>query len=96
MPVGDGRLRRGRLGWRWGLGGASASLALLAVPAPAWAIDVPDVGDETLTIDVTNTAVAGYAFDNRDDSTTTVPSPSTIVNDEFGSFTDRLNVQVYY
>jgi hypothetical protein len=73
-----------------------ASAGVVAIAGEARAVDVPDVGGETLTLDVTNTAIGGYAFDNRDDSAATLPAPSAIVNDTFGYFTDRLNVQAYY
>jgi len=75
--------------------GVASALGMLAFASEARAVDA-QVGDETLTVDVTNTAITEYAFDNRDDSTTSVPPPPTIVNDTFGSFTDRLNVQAYY
>lgn len=80
----------------FGLAAFVGGVALAWPTGVARAVDVPDVGDETLTLDITNTAIGGYAFDNRDDSTTSVPPPSTLVNDTFGYFTDRLNVQAYY
>ncbi len=76
--------------------GATAAALFLAVPGTALAIDFENVGGETLTIDITNTAVAAYAFDNRDDSLDVVPPPGTIVNDTFGELYDRLNIQAYY
>lgn len=79
-----------------GVCSAAIGLAVAASPAVAHAIDFDDVGGETLTIDITNTATAAYAFDNRDDSIDVVPPPGTIVNDTFGEVYDRLNVQLYY
>ena len=78
-----------------GLVRSVVALGLLS-PTTAYAVDFEDVGGETLTLDITNTAVTSYLFDNRDDSKTVVPPPGTIVNDTFGEFYDRLNVQLFY
>jgi hypothetical protein len=78
------------------LSAAAVVVAGTAIPSVALAIEVEDVGGETLTIDVTNTAVGGYSFDNRDDNADIAPPPPTIVNDTFGELLDRLNVQFYY
>ncbi len=73
-----------------------AGAVVLGWPSGAHAIEVEAVGGETLTIDITNTATGAYAFDNRDDSLDVAPAPPTIVNDTFGEFYDRLNIQAYY
>lgn len=79
-----------------GVAALGLAFAALSIPRAAYAVDFDDIGGETLTMDVTNTATASYLFDNRDDSQTVVPPPGTIVNDTFGEFYDRLNVQLYY
>jgi hypothetical protein len=73
---------------------AASSLAALLTPllttARASAIEVENVGGKPLTIDVTNTAVLAYHFNNRNDSDL---NPPTQVDDNYGEFLDRLNVQ---
>lgn len=53
------------------------------------------MGDETLTIDITNTAIGDYFFNNRNSAEGLV-APSTIVDDGYGQFIDHLNVQAFY
>lgn len=55
-----------------------------------------DVGGQTLTLDVTNTAIVDYLFDNRNDSSAVTAPPSTLVDDTYGDFIDHLNVQLFY
>jgi hypothetical protein len=73
-----------------------ASTLGLVCSREALAVEVEDVAGEPLTVDVTNTAIANYLFDNRNDSSTTLPPPSTVVDDTFGEFIDHLNLSVYY
>jgi hypothetical protein len=70
---------------------------LLAGPvaSPAAAADLPPLFDEPLTLDVTNTAIFDYHFDNR--NTPLIPDrsrPSVLLDDHYGDFVDRLNVQL--
>ena len=73
------------------LAAAAFALPALLVTGRADAIDVPDVGGRPLTIDITNTTVVDYHFNNRDDSLFNVP---TLVNDNYGEWIDRLNLQL--
>ncbi len=57
--------------------------------------EIKKVGGESLSIDVTNTAIGDYLFDNRN-SPPGQAAPSTIVDDTYGEFIDHLNVQVQY
>jgi hypothetical protein len=72
---------------------ASCAVAVLlatAFAATAQAIEVATVLDEPITIDVTNTAIVNYHFNNRN----TAPfSPRTILDDNYGEWLDRLNFQ---
>ncbi len=63
--------------------------ALLTTPA-AHALDGGDVGGHPLTLDVTETAVLNYNFNNRN---TRLAEPKTIVDDDWGVWNNRLNVQ---
>lgn len=80
--------------------GAALSLplasAVLAASGSARAIDVEDVGGETLTIDVTNTASLAWHFDNRNDTVVGNPSATSIVDDAYGEWLDRFNLQLYW
>ncbi len=71
---------------------AVVSLASLLAASSAGAAEVPDVGGKTLLIDVTNTSIIDYHFNNRNDSG---PAGTiTSQNDDFyGEWLDRLNVQ---
>ena len=75
---------------------AVVSLIVAASPAVALAIDVNDVGGDTLTIDVTNTSALGYHFDNRNDAAVGAPPPSTLVDDNYGEWFNHLNVLASY
>ncbi len=76
----------------------SSSLVALAMfgGREAHAVEVENVGGETLTLDITNSAIGTYHFDNRNDSSDSTPPASSIVDDRFGEFIDHLNVQAYY
>lgn len=76
---------------------ATRRLAVLALPlaslcaAPrAHAVEVEDVGGKPLVIDITNTAVLAYHFNNRNDTNLDPPHQ---VDDDYGEFLDCLNVQ---
>lgn len=92
-----GTARRGRRTppARHGLALALAA-AGLGVAAPAHAIEVEDVGGEALVIDVTNTAAVAYRFDNRNDAAIGTPAATTIVDDNYGEWLDRFNLQLYW
>ncbi len=75
---------------------AVVSLALAASPAVARAIDVDNVGGDTLTIDITNTSALGYHFDNRNDAAVGAPPPSSLVDDNYGEWFNHLNVLASY
>ncbi|NUP06456.1 MAG: hypothetical protein HOW73_10395 [Polyangiaceae bacterium] len=75
--------------------GAVAFLCISSVAGTATAVEVKEVGDETLTLDVTNTAIGNYLFDNRNASAGLTP-PSTIVDDHYGEFINHLNAQLFY
>jgi hypothetical protein len=72
---------------------AAASLLIPAslVTTRAGAVDVPSVGGKPMLIDITNTTVVDYHFNNRDDAFAKIP---TLVNDNYGEWLDRLNVQL--
>jgi hypothetical protein len=74
------------------LAGPSLAAALVAflAGAPAAAVETPNVGGQPVVIDITNTAVTTYHFNNRNDSDL---NPPTQVDDNYGEFLDRLNVQ---
>jgi hypothetical protein len=68
---------------------AGGALAL-CLTGRARAVEVENVGGKPLLIDITNTAVVAYHFNNRNDADL---NPSTQVDDFYGEFLDRLNVQ---
>jgi hypothetical protein len=57
----------------------------------AVAVDLPEVAGEPVTLDVTNTFVLDYHFDNRNDTPADV---STQLDDHYGEMVDRLNLQL--
>lgn len=69
---------------------AAVPLAALLQSAPASAVEVPNVGGKPLLIDITNTAVLAYHFNNRNDANLDPPHQ---VDDNYGEFLDRLNIQ---
>ncbi|MCC6553029.1 MAG: hypothetical protein IT372_08410 [Polyangiaceae bacterium] len=72
-----------------------ASLPLLAAAAliarAAVAVEIPNVGGEPMSIDVTNTAIVGYHFDNRNDD---IRYAARYLDDDYGDWVDRFNVQL--
>ncbi|AKT43379.1 hypothetical protein [Chondromyces crocatus] len=65
--------------------------ALMAPPAAA--VEVGTLDGKPVTLDVTNTAVVDYRFDNRNDDPR---YPTRYVDDEFGEWIDRFNVQLLW
>ncbi|HZF51883.1 MAG TPA: hypothetical protein VE093_24695 [Polyangiaceae bacterium] len=68
-----------------------ATAALLTPAAQARAAEIESVLGEPMAIDITNTAIFNYRFDNRNDDLGKV---GTLVDDYYGEWLDRLNVQV--
>lgn len=69
----------------------AALVAPVVAPSLAHAADAGELAGEPLTIDVTNTAIGVYHFDNRN---TQGANPKTRVDDRYGELLDRLNVQL--
>lgn len=69
--------------------------AALTLSASAGAVEVPDVAGEPMLIDITNTAVGNYRFDNRNDNAdpSQLDDVGTRVDDFYGEWLDRLNIQ---
>jgi hypothetical protein len=71
--------------------------AFMLVAPRARAVDFEDVGGEPLTLDITNTSILGYHFDNR--NVTTGPNallPSQHVDDNYGDWFNQLYLRLYY
>ncbi len=68
----------------------ASALASLLSGAPAAALETPNLGGKPVVIDSPNTAVTTYHFNNRNDSDL---NPPTQVDDNYGEFLDRLNIQ---
>jgi hypothetical protein len=76
----------------------SLALAALTSSGRARAIEFKDLGGQPLTVDVTNTAITSYRFDNRNDPYDGVrkPDPKLTVDDNYFDYTNRLNIQLGY
>jgi hypothetical protein len=75
------------------------ALTLLAslCASRAAAVEIEDVGGETLTIDISNTTEVGYHFDNRNVTTTAgTLLPNQHVDDDYFEWLNRLYVRSYY
>ena len=73
---------------------ALASLPLLALLTPGRASAVEtEVAGKPLVVDVTNTSILNYHFDNRNTADNKI---NTILDDNYGEWLDRLNVQASY
>ncbi|MEP7123794.1 MAG: hypothetical protein ABJE95_22890 [Byssovorax sp.] len=71
---------------------AVVPLSLLALLAPARALAVEtELAGKPLVIDVTNTSIINYHFNNRNTKDGNI---STLLDDDYGEWLDRLNVQV--
>jgi hypothetical protein len=70
---------------------ASLLPALLLHEGRASAVEVPNVGGKPLLIDVTNTSVFAYRFNNRNDADLDLPNKQ--VDDFYFEWLDRFNVQ---
>ncbi len=64
----------------------------VVVAGNARALDVPGPKGEPIGIDVTNTTVVDYRWDNRNNQRDSF-NPRPIVDDHYGEWIDRLNVQ---
>lgn len=86
-------IRPQKLAW-----GVVATAALSAVSLDARAIDIPEVGGETLTIDVSNTTQFAYRFNNRNSTSlgTGNLAPEQFVDDDYGEWLNQLYVRSYY
>lgn len=76
-----------------------AALVTFGFSSAASAIDVP-VGDDTLTLDVSNTSDVGYHFDNRNtaplDPNNPTITPLNRLDDDYGDWFNRLQVRAFY
>lgn len=73
--------------------GVLATASMLA--GDALAVDIPDVGGETLTLDINNTSEVAYHFDNRNGSDGIV-NKDTDNDDFYGEWLNRLYLRAYY
>lgn len=71
---------------------AILAVAAMTVTSRANALDVPGPKGEPIGIDVTNTTVVDYRWDNRNNDRNAF-NPRPIVDDHYGEWIDRLNVQ---
>lgn len=69
---------------------AAVFAALHGFATSARAIEIENVGGEAMVIDVTNTSVFNYRFTNRNEF---IGNVSTLVDDDYGEWLDRFNVQ---
>ncbi|MBW2523703.1 MAG: hypothetical protein JRI23_05985, partial [Deltaproteobacteria bacterium] len=80
--------------------GLAAATVATTVALPAAAIDIDDVGGETLTVDVSNTTELSYHFDNRNDTpvdaTNQTLTPSEWIDDEYAEWQNRLYLRAFY
>jgi hypothetical protein len=85
--------------FRAGLG-VLAAAGCAALTGEAQAVDIPEVGDETLTIDISNTSELRYHFDNRNNAPVDPANPrlepSQLVDDNYGEWLNRLYLRSYY
>ena len=65
--------------------------AVSSAASTARAVEIPNVGGEPMTVDVTNTAVVGFHFDNRNDDPRYA---ARFLDDNYGEWIDRFNLQV--
>src|ERR1041384_6320340 len=73
---------------------ASSCLAGLVLLAPgARATDLPEIAGQPASVDITNTSIVNYHFDNRT-ATPARPSPITRLDDDYGEWLDRFNLQL--
>jgi hypothetical protein len=70
----------------------AAVLACVTVSTEASALDLPGPKDEPIGLDITNTTVLDYRFDNRNNNPLSF-NPRTVVDDYYGEWINRLNVQ---
>lgn len=70
---------------------STVPLVLVGIEASARAVEVNDVAGYPLTVDVTNTAVLNYHFNNRNEHPYVVAG---YLDDNYGEWLDRLNLQM--
>jgi len=78
--------------------GVLAAAAICAASTDARAIDIPDVGGETLTIDISNTSQFAYRFNNRNSTSlgTGTLAPEQFVDDNYGEWLNQFYIRSYY
>ncbi len=75
---------------RYRLASVSLSLLALLLPARASAVET-ELAGKPFVVDVTNTSILNYHFNNRNTADGNV---ATILDDKYGEWLDRLNIQV--
>lgn len=82
------------------LGCIAGLVASAALARQAQAVDIPEVGGETLSIDISNTTELNYHFDNRNDTPVDAVNqtliPSQHVDDAYGEWVNRLYLRMFY
>ncbi len=73
------------------LAATSLTALVLLAPVAALAVEVPNVGGKPLLVDVTNTGIFNYRFNNRDFKPGNV---TTEANDDYAEWLDRFNLQL--
>ena len=74
-----------------------AAVAATAVAQQAAAVEIEDVGGETLTVDISNTSELSYHFDNRNSTTSgQTLKPEEHVDDNYAEWQNRLYLRSYY
>ncbi|MCA9621236.1 MAG: hypothetical protein KC731_19575 [Myxococcales bacterium] len=78
--------------------GGLLAAGVLAAARDAEAVDIPDVGGETLTLDISNTSTFSYRFDNRNQTTegTGTLIAEQNVDDNYGEWLNQLYLRAYY
>jgi hypothetical protein len=78
--------------WRLVASSLLVGFSAVAVAGQARALDLPGPKGEPIGLDVTNTTVVDYRWDNRNHNPNTF-NPRPIVDDDYGEWINRLNVQ---
>jgi hypothetical protein len=78
--------------------GLTVAVATTLATPDAQAIDVPEVGGETLSIDISNTSQFAYRFNNRNSTSlgTGNLAPEQFVDDNYSEWLNQLYVRSYY
>ena len=74
------------------------ALACGLASSAASAIEFKDLGGKPLAVDITNTAITSYHFDNHNDFSDKLrmADPKSRVDDDYVDFVDRFNIQIGY